>query len=90
MKEAAFCIGMKNGNLTVWSKMYEFYKTTGSDSYREIALRALACIENVQTLTKYYYLNTLLEHNKNTKLEWTLIKKKKKKTMWAHFIQKNL
>lgn len=53
MKEASFCVGMKKYNFTVWSKVFEFVKTTRSVSHREIALRALACIDNAQVLFKY-------------------------------------
>lgn len=63
MKEAAFCIGMKHGNSTDWSKMFEFYKSTRSATYKQSALRALACIENVQTLFKYV-LNSIMNHIK--------------------------
>lgn len=60
MEEAAFCIGMKKGNFTTWSKMYTFYRTTRSESRKQIALRALACIENVTTLFKYLINNKYL------------------------------
>lgn len=53
MEESAFCVGMKTGNLAAWSKMYKFYETTQSVTYKQVALRALACIENDHILLKY-------------------------------------
>lgn len=52
MEEAAFCMGMKNGNLTVWSKMFKFYKTTRLLTLEQI-FACLACIENSKTIFKY-------------------------------------
>lgn len=60
MEEAAFCVGMKTGNLTTWSKMFRFYETTQSVTYRQVALRALACVENIQILFKYLLNYTYL------------------------------
>jgi hypothetical protein len=54
-EEAAFCEGMKKGDFTVWSKMYKFYTAVRSPSRKKIALRALACAEDVETLFKYVY-----------------------------------
>lgn len=71
MEEASFCAGMKYGNFTVWNKMYERYETAESASSKRIALRALACIENVHILFKYsttMYYNTFNTDLENTRI----------------------
>lgn len=53
VKEAALCVGVKNGTEETWNLVFELFKTTSSTSESQAALLALACSTNTTILSKY-------------------------------------
>jgi len=52
IKDAAFCVGVKNSNSEVWYSMLQVYVNSESASDRQSAQWALACSEDRILLSK--------------------------------------
>lgn len=59
IKDAAFCIGVKNGNSEIWNIILNVYINSKSASDRQSAQLALACTSDIVQLTKYIIILTI-------------------------------
>lgn len=50
--DAAFCVGVKNGDAKVWNRILNVYINSESASDRQSALLALACSKDPIQLSK--------------------------------------
>ncbi|XP_050432825.1 uncharacterized protein LOC126840878 [Adelges cooleyi] len=53
IRDAALCVGVKNGNSTTWNSVLEVYKTSDDPSDRQSALLALGCSKETEQLSIY-------------------------------------
>ncbi|XP_025419873.1 aminopeptidase N-like, partial [Sipha flava] len=56
VKDAAFCIGVKNGTQDTWNTVFQLYLKTSSTSEKRSALLALACSTDSKILSNYLSL----------------------------------